>query len=203
MDFWNDVVTDRSWKVLIDLKGKFNFVLIGGWACYLLTGAIKSKDIDIIIDFNALEKIKAEFMLKKNPHLKKYGTVIDGISIDVYVPFYSRLAIPIEFVLENTIEIQGLRIPKPEILLILKQQAEDERKYSVKGQKDRVDVINILLNSDIEIESYRRLIKRFSLGSYEKRLKEIVNLAKREFEYLGITNPREIKLKKRKILDRF
>ena len=42
MDFWNDIATDNSWKVLIRLRKELDFVLIGGWACYLLTRSIKS-----------------------------------------------------------------------------------------------------------------------------------------------------------------
>lgn len=203
MDFWNDITTDRGWKVLLSLKGKLDFILIGGWACYLLTKIIKSKDIDMIIGFETLEKMKTEFMLKKNPFLKKYETLVEEISIDIYVPFYSKLVIPVDFVQKNTLETQGFKIPKPEILLILKQQAELERKDSVKGQKDRVDIINLVMNSEPDIENYKKLVKRFSLQTYQKRLKEIVRTARKEFGYLGITNPREIRIKKRKILDRF
>jgi hypothetical protein len=203
MDFWNDIATDRSWEVLIGLKGKFDFILIGGWACYLLTKIIKSKDIDMIIDFETLGKMKVGFAMKKNPFLRKYETVIDDISIDIYVPFYSKLAIPIDYIQKNVFEIQGFKILKPEILLILKQQAELERKDWVKGQKDRTDILNLLINSEVDIENYKKIIKQFSLKDYQKRLKEIVQTARKEFEYIGITNPREIKMKKRRILERF
>ena len=33
MDFWNDIVTEKSWKILQDLKG-FNYILIGGQVEY-------------------------------------------------------------------------------------------------------------------------------------------------------------------------
>ncbi len=201
MDFWNDVATDRSWEVLRELKRKFDFILIGGWACYMLTKIIKSKDIDIIVDFETLGRMKAELMLKKNPLLRKYEAIVKDISIDIYVPFYSEFVVPVEFIQKNLIEISGFRIPKPEILLLLKQQAELERKDSVKGQKDRVDILNLLINCELDIEEYKKLVRSFSLEKYRKRLGEIVQTARREFEYLGITNPREIRLKKRKILD--
>ena len=58
MDFWNDISTRKSWDLLKILKKKFNFIVIGGWAIYLWTNALKSKDIDIILtDWNDLEKI--------------------------------------------------------------------------------------------------------------------------------------------------
>ena len=54
MEFWNEIITDKSFKVLQELKKRFKFVLIGGWAIFILTKSIKSKDIDIIVDFETL-----------------------------------------------------------------------------------------------------------------------------------------------------
>mgnify|MGYP000707541889 CR=1 FL=1 len=138
MEFWNDIAIEKSWKVLIGLKKEIGFILIGGWACYLLTRTIKSKDIDIIVGFEELEILRRKYSLKKTSFLKKYEALIEGISIDIYVPFYSDLAVPPEEIQKSSILIEGFRIPEPEILLILKQQAELARKDSVKGQKDRV-----------------------------------------------------------------
>lgn len=47
---WRDEIVDRSWEVLGELKEYADFVLIGGWAVYLWTGRLKSRDIDIFID---------------------------------------------------------------------------------------------------------------------------------------------------------
>ncbi|MEK6868552.1 MAG: hypothetical protein AABX98_07040 [Nanoarchaeota archaeon] len=50
MEFWNSLLTEKSWKILQDLKKeKFRFIVIGGWAAYLWTQQHKSKDIDIIL----------------------------------------------------------------------------------------------------------------------------------------------------------
>jgi len=190
---------DRSWKALISLNKKLDFILIGGWACYLLTKSIKSKDIDIIVDFETLSKIKREFMLKKTPFLKKYETRIGGISVDIYVPFYSKLAIPIEEIQKNITSLEGFKIPKPEILLILKQYAELERRDSVKGQKDRVDILNLLINRSPNMKEYQKTVRKFGLSSYPKRLREIIRSARKEFEYLGIRDLRKVKLIKKKL----
>ena len=45
MEFWNDRATDKSWNALIELSKKYEFILIGGWACYFYTGTIKSHDV--------------------------------------------------------------------------------------------------------------------------------------------------------------
>jgi hypothetical protein len=200
MEFWNDIAVDKSYKILQELGKEFDFVLIGGWGIYFLTGALKSKDIDIIIDFKELTKLKIRLGIKKNDFLKKYESKVDGVSIDIYVPYYSEFAIPPEEVLRNTIKIENFRIPRPEILLILKQQAELQRRNSVKGQKDRVDILCLAKSDKINWKYYRTLVRKFGLEEYERRLGEIIKSAKIEFEYLGIKNLREIKKIRERIL---
>lgn len=200
MEFWNEIIIDKSFKVLQELKKRFDFVLIGGWAVYFLTRAIKSKDIDLIVDFENLMKMKSVLELKKTDFLKKYEGEIEGISIEIYVPYYSEFAVPVEEILKNVIVVENFKIPKPEILLILKQQAEMQRRESVKGQKDRIDIISLLMNEKINWKDYKVLVKKFGIKEYEERLKEIVRTAKTEFEYLGIKDLRKIKKFKDKIL---
>lgn len=200
MEFWNDIATDRSWKALISLGKGFDFILIGGWACYLLTKAVKSKDIDIIADFEALGGIREKYGMKKNPKLKKYETVVDEISVDIYVPHYSEFPISPGDMMKNTVSIEGFRVVRPEVLLLLKQRAEMNRHDSVKGQKDRVDIISLLLKSDIDKKLYVELVRKNNLSDFLPHLRGIVMAAKKEFLYLGIENPREIKLIKRDLL---
>jgi hypothetical protein len=200
VEFWNEIIIDKSFRILQELRRKIDFILIGGWAVYFLTKAIKSKDIDIIVDFENLSKLKMEIELKKTEFLKKYESEIEGVSIDIYVPYYSQFAIPVEEIIKNTFEVEGFKIPKPEILLVLKQQAEMERKDSIKGQKDRTDIICLAKSGKINWKYYKELIEKFKLEKYLKELKRIVRTAKIEFEYLGITNLREIKKIKERIL---
>ncbi len=200
MEFWNEIAIDKSFKILQELRRKFDFVLIGGWAVYFLTKAIKSKDVDLIVDFEELTKLRTIIGIQKNDFLKKYEAKVEGVSIDIYVPYYSEFAIPPEEILKNTVKIENFRIPKPEILLILKQQAELQRRNSVKGQKDRVDILCLAKSGKVNWKNYRKLLKKFKHEEYEKELKEILRSARIEFEYLGIRNLREIKKIKEKIL---
>jgi len=202
MEFWNDVATDRSWDVLISLRKEADFILIGGWACYLLTKTIKSKDIDIIVDYDTLKKLKMKYPLKKTPFLRKYEMKMDEISIDIYVPFYSKFAIPVEEIPKNTLSVEGFTLPVPELLLLLKQQAELERGHSVRGQKDRVDILNILIHGNVNFEKYNELAKSFRLEGYKKRLREIVSGAQKEFSYLGISDLRKAKLIRIELLEK-
>ncbi len=64
--------------------------------------------------------------IEKNARLRRYETDIQGISVDIYLPHYSNLAIPPEELMKESRIIEGFRVPKPEILLALKQQAEIE-----------------------------------------------------------------------------
>jgi len=201
MEFWNDIAIDRSFRILQELRKKIDFVLINDWAVYFLTKAVKSKDIDIIVDLENLSKLKLELEIKKTEFLKKYEAEIEGISIDIYVPYYSEFAIPIEEIIKNVVVVENFKIPKPEILLILKQQAEMQRKDSVKGQKDKVDIICLAKSGKVDWGKYKEYVKKFGLNEYVKRLQEIIKFSNAEFRYLGVTSLREVKKVKKKILE--
>ncbi len=64
-NFYQDYLIDKSFQMLTDFRKKYQFILIGGWAVYFYTKSLKSKDIDIIINFNELEKLKKDFFLEK------------------------------------------------------------------------------------------------------------------------------------------
>ena len=198
MRFWNDAIVDKSWDVLQTLKKRYDFILIGGWAIYLYTNAMKSKDIDIIVDYDLLEKIGLENILKKNERLKKYEIKFQEISVDIYLPYFSKIVIPPEDLMKTLAVIHGFKTPKIEELLILKQQAEIERKNSIKGLKDRVDIMCLLFSGNINFKRYNDLLEKYSLTTFKNRLKEIISSAKDEFYYLNIKNPREIKKIKEK-----
>lgn len=198
MRFWNDAIVDKSWDVLQTLKKRYDFILIGGWAIYLYTNAMKSKDIDIIVDYDLLEKIGLENPLKKNERLKKYEIKFQEISVDIYLPYFSKIVIPPEDLMKTLAVIHGFKTPKIEELLILKQQAEIERKNSIKGLKDRVDIVCLLFSGNIDFKRYNDLLEKYSLTTFKNRLKEIISSAKDEFYYLNIKNPREIKKIKEK-----
>jgi hypothetical protein len=202
MEFWNSTLTEKSWKILLQLKEKkFDFILIGGWAAYLWINLHKSKDIGIVIkDFKDLNFLKKNYDLIKNDSLKKYEIKIEEIDIDIYVPFFSKLAVPVDEIRKHTTKIQNLEVVKPEILLILKQGAEQDREKSVKGEKDRIDIMTLLFYSSVNFKEYFKLLKKHNLDHFYKRLKNIISNF-REIEYLNMA-PREFKLKKKEIMDK-
>ena len=197
MDYWHNILTEKSWEILQKIKSDFNFTLIGGWAVYLWAKTHKSKDIDIIIDFETLSKLKEKYGLRKNEHLKKYEIKQEEIDIDIYVPYYSKLIIPLEEI--ETEKIEAFTVAKLEYLLVLKQGAEMERKESEKGEKDRVDILSILFNCSINYRLYQRILKKHNLEHLLERLVKIVK-GFDNYKCLNLT-PRELKLKKHKVLE--
>ncbi|MBI4214519.1 hypothetical protein HY546_00845 [archaeon] len=202
MEFWNEEATDKSWRVLVEFKKNFDFVLIGGWAVYLYTRALKSRDIDCIVDFDTLGSLKAQLVLTKNERLKKYDAVIDGISIDLYVPYYSSFAIPSEEIMKRTAMVEGFKLPKMGVLVALKQQAELNRKNVLKGQKDRIDILSLISRDELNTEDYYSLLREFKLDGYWERLKQIIKTSTDEYAYLGAQTPPQTKKLKQKLLSK-
>ena len=198
MEYWNDLITEKSWKILQDIKGKFDFILTGGWANYLWTKKFKSKDIDIVIDFETLDRLKKEYNIGKNEKLKKYEIKINEIDIDIYVIFYSNLAIPLEKLRKTKIE--NFDVVKIEDLLILKQGAEIDREESEKGEKDRLDILSLLFYCDIDFKDYLYRLKELKKEEFYERLIKIVRDFQ-EYKYFNMP-PRELKIKKRDLLEK-
>lgn len=183
MNYYRDQVTQKSWQILTGLASKYQFVLIGGWAVWLYTKQLKSKDIDIVVGLDQLGKIGRDYELAKNDRLHKYEIRQEEIQIDVYVPFYSRLGIPAEEILQRAVNLEGFMVPTPEILLKLKMVAYEGRKGSDKGRKDLVDMVSLLCLPNlkwadipkevINLASFQTEIPELALNShlYSKRKK--------------------------------
>lgn len=195
-EFYHDLVTEKSFKILQDLKRKFDFILIGGWAIFLYTRALKSKDIDIVIDYDQLEKFKREFNIFKNERLKKYEAKIEEIDIDIYLPYFSDLGFPIEEIKNYLQSIEGFKTPIPEILLILKVKTHTERKGTTKGEKDFLDIFSLISNEKIDWQKYKKLIEKYNLEEVNQKLKDIISSVK-ALPQLNLLNHQISRLKKK------
>jgi hypothetical protein len=197
-EFWSSILTEKSWKILQELAKEHKFILIGGWAVWLLTHQQKSKDIDIVVGLDELQKFKSQ-NLGKNEKLKKYEIKKEEIDIDIYLEHYSKLAIPAEDINSYTIKTQGFEVASPELLLILKQSAYNDRKDSVKGEKDKIDIVSLTFFSDVNFKKYYKILKKYKLECF---FNEIVKLIKgfKDYGILGL-NPREFKIKKEILLN--
>lgn len=194
MAFYHPNVTEESWRLLLELKRKYSFILIGGWAVWLYTKALKSKDIDIIVDFEELAKLRKEHPIAKNPRLKKYELKQGSTDVYIYVLHYSDFGIPANQISTNVRSIEGFRVLSPECLLALKLRAAMDRELSAKGEKDRIDILALLASGGVSLRGFVSLCKRHALDSYIDCLERIVLRGKAEYASIGLTDLRKIKI---------
>ena len=197
-EFWHESLTQQSWQKLQEFSKQFDLTVIGGWGVWLWTKQHKSKDIDIIVDFQTLQELKQKFLLEKNDRLKKYEIKLESFDVDIYVPFYSKLALPIEDLIKERTKIEGINTVACEALLILKQGAEIERRQSIKGQKDLIDIWTLLAFAPIGFKKYFQILTEHKKQEFGKELlKEIADFNPVDSEkYLGIKFKEFIRQKK-------
>ena len=175
MDFYHNLITEKSWSVLLDLRGKYNFILIGGWAVFLYTQTLKSKDIDLVIEYEELEKLRSKLTVYKNDRLKKYEAKKEEVDIDIYTPFYSNHGLPAEELINFKTSIEGFNSVEKEILAILKQKALMDRKNTVKGRKDLIDLVSLFILDGFDWERYINTIRKYDLKESLQLVKETLS----------------------------
>lgn len=166
MEYYHSIITEKSFQFLQHLKQNYRFVLIGGWAVFLYARSLKSKDIDIIIDYAELGKIRAEREIFKNDRLKKYELKTGEFDVDIYLPHYSELGMDIEEIKKRTKTKEGFTVPWLEVLFLLKLFAWKERRGSAKGQKDELDIFSLAVLHEFNWENYQALVADFNFGAY-------------------------------------
>jgi hypothetical protein len=173
-EYYHEIITKKSFETLQDLKRKFKFILIGGWAVFMYTRAFKSKDIDLILDYDELEKFRKNFDIFKNERLKKYEAKIEEIDVDIYLPFYSNLGLAVEEIQKYCQSREGFLVPIPEILLILKTYVFKERQGTTKGKKDLIDIFSLLTKDSIDWQKYKELVEKYNLKEINEELKNLI-----------------------------
>ncbi len=156
--FWHTNIIEKSFQTLLKLNREFNFILIGGWAVYFWTKKMKSKDIDIVVSFSELGKIREKYDLIKNARLRKYEIKFNDFDIDIYVPRYSKIGFPLEKLENDYIQnIEGFKVPTAEVILLMKLFVFEQRKNSLKGEKDKIDIISLLESLEINWKQFKNL----------------------------------------------
>ncbi|MEK6924408.1 MAG: hypothetical protein AABW54_04165 [Candidatus Micrarchaeota archaeon] len=185
-EFWNELLTKESWEKLAEFSKRFEFIVIGGWAAYLWTGCHKSKDIDLVVEQPVLNALREEFRVEKNPALRKYEIKFDKLDVDLYAPYYSRLAVPPEELGKYATKVQGITTVTPEVLLVLKQGAEIERRGTIKGEKDAIDLLTLLMRAPIDLGKYSAAARKYGHGNYPEELCAVVKrYDAKKTDYLG------------------
>lgn len=163
MAYYHDLVTQKSWEELMRLTKLVPCVLIGGWAVYLYTKRLKSKDIDILIEFDALSVLKSRYVMTRNDRLKKYQATRDVVEIDIYLPHYSEIGIPVADLLAKTRNVEGFTVLDPVYLCALKLYTLGERGRTPKGRKDFLDILSLFISSVFKAAAVRTLIAEYHL----------------------------------------
>lgn len=179
MEYYHNLITEESFKLLKAWQRQYDFVVIGGWAVWLWTKALKSKDIDLVISFETLAKLRDQFEVVKNDRLKKYEIKANGIDIDLYLPHYSNPGIAAWSIDPYVVAREGFNTPTPELLIILKQHAYQQRKNSLKGEKDKIDIIALLSIPEFNFIRYLKMANQYrpeSIKELQSLLKETIQL---------------------------
>jgi len=202
---WRDETIEKSWRVLEELKSLADFVLIGGWGVYLWTRKLKSRDIDVCIDQENFYKLQSELLqrnygLKRNVRLMKFEAVIGDVEVDIYTPFMSKLAVPCSnmFDLKLYSSIERFKVALPEVLLLLKAQAAQQRWHAEKGVKDRADIISLLKFADIKRDTLRQTLKKYDKDdTLRSIIKRTISESRVEYKFVGLAYEKDgIQLKK-------
>lgn len=174
-DYYHHLVTDKSFIILQDLKRRYDFILIGGWAVFFFTKSLKSKDIDCIVDHTVLQKFRTDYALVKNARLQKYEIHVEEVDVDIYVHHYSDLGIPIDVIEKNTVRREGFVLPRPEILLLLKQKAYADRQGTSKGEKDHIDIVSLLARvENFDWHFYKKIIAQHQCDMRRDELRTLL-----------------------------
>ncbi len=174
MQFYNDIITQRSFAYLQSMKKKYKFILIGGWAVYLYSKSLKSKDIDIIVDYDVLDSIKESDEIFKNERLRKYEINTGNFHDGIYVPYHSELGIDVTEIQNHVVNKEGFCAPALEILLLMKLFAWHNRRGSNKGQKDELDIFSLAFLPEFNWKKYLEFVKKFNFLEYGKEFMQLL-----------------------------
>ena len=202
---WRDEIVERSWTVLGELKELADFVLIGGWAAYFWSRRLKSRDIDLYVDqenFYRLQSalLQKDYAVKRNVRLKKFEALIGDVEVDIYTPFMSNLAVPCSDVFAKKLFslVEGFKVAIPEVLLLLKAQAAQQRWQAEKGLKDRVDIISLLKFVDVKRDLFEQMLRKYDRRNLLREvIKRTIVESRIEYKFLGLAYEKDgVQLKK-------
>jgi hypothetical protein len=192
---WREETVEQSWQVLNELRNLADFILIGGWAVYLWTHKMKSRDIDLCIDQENFYKLQQQLLqrnhaLKRNVRLMKFEAIIDTVEIDIYTPFASKLIVPCLDIYKNRLysSIELFKAAQPEALLLLKAQAAQQRWHSEKGVKDRIDIISLIKYADIKKDALKQMLRKYDQkNTLRNTIKQTISESRTEYKHLNLT----------------
>lgn len=195
MSYYHDLVVAKSWEELKRLKKEIDFFLIGGWAVYFYTHGLKSKDIDIIVDYEQLSVLASLYALNKNERLRKYEAIKEEVQIDIYLPHFSNLGVPVEKLIGHERQIEGFKVLDLDYLFSLKIYTLAQRGRSEKGRKDFLDIIALWQTGQIKVLVVKKILADFNMAPDIDALKKFLTEVN-QVEELGLNFHHFSKIKK-------
>lgn len=149
MDNWAQIIaTVREWSRYFP----DGLVAIGGMATYLHAQALAdarllevSHDGDIYLSLADYSDLRDIEEVVHNNRLHKAQIEKRGVDYDLYIEHQSHLVVPFDDVVRHSVTINDIRCASLEHLLVLKLDAALDRAGSAKGEKDRRDVVRLVL----------------------------------------------------------
>jgi hypothetical protein len=128
-------------------------ILIGGWATFVRVGGEISLDLDLITSQESrhkLEELMTDLSPSSNHQGRKLRATIDGVHLDIYLPYESqlggRLRLKVEVLAKypDEISFEKWTLLRFEAYIATKMAALLDRHFSEKGQKDAREILALL-----------------------------------------------------------
>lgn len=119
-----------------------------------------------------LGKLRGSYEVTKNDRLKKYEARKGEVQIDIYLPHYSEIGVPVDILISGSISLEGFKVLKKELLICLKIYVFNIRGKTPKGEKDFLDILSLFktgagdFGKIIKIEKDNNLEKSFRYFLY-------------------------------------
>ena len=111
------------------------------------------------------------------------------VEVDIYTPFVSKLVIPCLDVFDRKLYsvIEGFKVTIPEVLLLLKAKAAQDRWHAEKGLKDRVDIISLLKYADVKPDVLKQMLTQYDMQHMLRdAIKRAISESRIEYRFLGL-----------------
>jgi hypothetical protein len=94
--------------------------------------------------------------------------------------------------------IEGFKVAIPEVLLLLKAQAAQNRWHAEKGLKDRVDIISLLKFADVKRDVLEQMLREYDAQhTLRDAIKRAISESRIEYRFLGLAYEKDgVQLKK-------
>jgi len=151
-EYYPEALADQSLRVVTSVLAVVpDAIVIGGWGTWKRFGLLKSHDIDLIVEpagRAAIRPLCSDWSESTHVGGRTWRGRVEGVHIDLYVPFQSRLGqrlqLRIEKLLPYTETLGMWRVLTRPAHAVTKMAALLDRPDSLPGEKDRHELRALL-----------------------------------------------------------